>query len=215
MNHPLSKDDIRKLKKAFRMPSVQSMGSRKTTITNAFVSGIIPVVKPTVGEILEALSILNMAVDDMRCVYCGNQYTEWDHLRPLVIGRRPTGYISELANLVPACGKCNQSKGNAHWKAWMLGVAPRCPTARGVTDVAERVARLEAFERWRRPTFVDFEAIVGAADYAAYWSKLDEVITLSEVCQEIGSGLLARILAARGTWKILPPDDGKPTKPSH
>ena len=42
-----------------------------------------------------------------------------DHLRPLVKDKEPTGYISEIHNLVPSCGKCNQSKGNKEWKAWM------------------------------------------------------------------------------------------------
>jgi len=45
--------------------------------------------------------------------------TDWDHLRPLVRNRRPTGFISEIKNLVPSCGPCNQSKGAADWKAWM------------------------------------------------------------------------------------------------
>src|SRR5437773_5742088 len=89
---------------AFQMPSVQTMVSRKSSITNAFVNAIIPVVPPTVNEIEEALRILEMEPDDLRCAYCGDKASEWDHLRPLVKGRRPTGYISEIGNLVPSCG---------------------------------------------------------------------------------------------------------------
>src|SRR5262245_20280770 len=96
---------------AFRMPSVQTMKSRKSSITNAFVNAIIPTVFPTPEEIEQALVILGMAATDVRCAYCGNPMTEWDHLRPLVQKHRPTGYITEIANLVPSCGKCNQSKG--------------------------------------------------------------------------------------------------------
>jgi len=68
--------------------------------------------------------------------------TDWDHLRPLVRNRRPTGFISEIKNLVPSCGLCNQSKGAADWKAWMTGKARGSPTTRGVKDVADRVCRL-------------------------------------------------------------------------
>jgi hypothetical protein len=105
----LSPDDHRRkiLRAAFQMPSVQTMVSRKSSITNAFVSAIIPVIPPTHGEIEEALRILGMEAHDARCAFCGDKASEWDHLRPLVVERRPTGYISEIANLVPACGKCN------------------------------------------------------------------------------------------------------------
>lgn len=116
----------RKLLAAFRMPAVQTTMSRKSNITNAFVNAVVPVHVPTHEEIDEALRILEQDVDDVRCVYCGDRSSEWDHLRPLVMGRRPTGYVSEIGNLVPACGKCNQSKGNKHWREWMLSNAKLC-----------------------------------------------------------------------------------------
>ena len=104
------------------MPSVQTMVSRKSSITNAFVNTIIPTIPPTNDEIAKSLTILGMEPDDVRCAYCGDKATEWDHLRPLVAKRRPTGFISEIANLVPACGKCNQSKGGS--KVPLLGDVP-------------------------------------------------------------------------------------------
>jgi len=101
------------------MPNFQTMVSRKSSITNAFVSSLIPVIEPVDQDIVDALRILGMSPDDVRCAYCGDKSTEWDHLRPLVVNRRPTGYISEIANLVPSCGKCNQSKGNKNWLKWI------------------------------------------------------------------------------------------------
>ena len=105
---------------AFQMPAVATMVSRKSSITNAFVNTLIPQITPKHEEIQEALSILGMDVTDVRCAYCGDKMTEWDHLRPLVFKLRPTGYISEIANLVPACHRCNSSKGNSAWRKWML-----------------------------------------------------------------------------------------------
>lgn len=102
----------RQLELAFQMPSVQTMVSRKSSITNAFVNSLIPVIRPSPDEIEKALAILEIAPTDVRCAYCGDKSSEWDHLRPFVLKMRPTGYISEIANLVPSCGKCNQSKGN-------------------------------------------------------------------------------------------------------
>lgn len=183
--------------KAFWMPSVQTMVSRKSSITNAFVNAVIPTVTPTAEEIEEALTILGLDPVDLRCAYCGDTATEWDHLRPLVDKHRPTGYISEIANLVPSCGKCNQSKGNKAWRAWMLGNAPRSPNGRGVADVKARADRLEAYQRWREPTKVDFEAILGQTDWANYWKLWESMITELGKCQKIADVLKLRIVDGR------------------
>ena len=102
-----------------------SVTGRSSSITNAFIDAIIPAVDPTEEEKLEALRILQIDPKDIRCAYCGDKATEWDHLRPIITIQEPTGYITEIANLVPSCGKCNQSKGNhtggSGWRA-----APRC-----------------------------------------------------------------------------------------
>lgn len=202
MNRPLSKEDIRRLRRVFRMPAVQSMRSRKTSITNAFVSTIIPVVKPSPEDIAEALDVLGMTVDTVSCAYCGDKCNAWDHLRPLVINRRPTGYISEIGNLVPCCQPCNSSKTNAHWKDWILRTTGNSPTQRGVPDVAVRVARLESFERWRVPTRVDFESIVGSAAYADYWTEMDRVVIELERSQEMADGLRQTIADAKERWEV-------------
>lgn len=180
---------------AFQMPAVASMVSRKSSITNAFVNTLIPQIFPTLEEIEQALTILGMDITDVRCAYCGEKMTEWDHLRPLVVKQRPTGYISEIANLVPACGKCNQSKGNSSWREWMRSTTARhSPTARGKKDVAERIKRLEAYERWRPPTKIDnFEAILGTEEWAAYWRAWEKINADLRECQKVADDLRAKI----------------------
>ena len=183
----------RQLLAVFQMPSVQTMMSRKSSITNAFVNAVIPVVPPTHEEIAEALRILEQKLDDVRCTYCGDVTTEWDHFRPLVLNRRPTGYISEIANLVPACGKCNQSKGNKNWRVWMLSDAKLSPTGRKVQDVNLRIARLEAFEKWRAPVVVDFERILGKEEWERYWALCEGVIEEMRKCQLVAIELRDRV----------------------
>lgn len=184
------------LVEAFRMPSVQTMVARKSSITNAFVSAIIPVIPPTHPEIDKALAILEMKPDDVRCAYCGDVSTEWDHLRPLVIKRRPTGFISEIANLVPACGKCNQSKGNKNWRDWIISAAPRSPTGRGISGTDRRVVLLDAYEKWRSPTVVDFSSIVGEKDWEKYWVLCEELIEELHKCQVVADTIRARVIKA-------------------
>ena len=129
------------------MPKPVRITGRSSSITNSFVNGIIPVIWPTDREVDEALDILGMDQGAV-CAYCGDTATEWDHLRPLVVRQQPTGYISEIRNLVPACGKCNQSKGNKHWREWMFGSARLSPASRGVDRLEERAARLQSYEDW-------------------------------------------------------------------
>jgi hypothetical protein len=158
--------------------------SRISSITNAFVSAIVPVFMPTEKEVAGAISSLGMSPEDLRCVYCGDPSTEWDHLRPLVKGKRPTGYVSEIANLVPACGKCNQSKGANDWRGWMRGNARLCPTRRSILDIEDRIAKLEAFERWREPRKVDLELAAGPELWHKHWSNREALWEMMQVCQK-------------------------------
>ena len=169
----------------FRMPTPVKITGRSSTITNSFVNSIIPVIMPTDAEIKEALAILGMSLKAVRCAYCGDPATEWDHLRPIVRGKRPTGYVSEIANLVPACSKCNQSKSGQDWRKWIAGAAPKSPGARGVPGLAGRITRLGAYEKWRVPRHVDFEKIAGRARWKAHWENHDSLLRQMKKCQEV------------------------------
>jgi hypothetical protein len=137
-----------------------------------------------------------MTADTFQCTYCGSVASEWDHLRPLVKDKKPTGYISEIQNLVPSCGKCNQSKGNKEWRTWMLSTAKRSPKARGVKDIHERIKRLEAYERSKTPTRMDFEAIVGQEAWAQHQDNLERVQTLMRESQELAAKINAEVANA-------------------
>lgn len=192
-------DDARAklLRSAFAMPSPPTMVSRKSTITNAFVCALIPVVEPSVEEIEEALSILGMSPEDVRCAYCGERATEWDHLRPLVKNRRPTGFISEIANLVPSCPKCNQSKGNSNWLTWIQSTAAKwSPAARKTADLQQRIDRLRAYEAWRPVQALDFAEIVGQSAWEGYWRHLQTADGLLATCQDEARKLATQIAEA-------------------
>lgn len=47
------------------------------------------------------------------CAYCGVPADTLDHVKP-----RHKGGNTITPNLVPACRKCNRSKGSEEWTAW-------------------------------------------------------------------------------------------------
>jgi hypothetical protein len=171
--------------------------SRTSSITNSFVQAIIPMATGSEEESAEALAKLGMTIENLSCVYCGSPTTDWDHLRPLVQNSRPTGYISELKNLVPACGPCNQSKGAADWKAWMMGKARGSPTARGVGDVADRVARIEKFVSWGNVVPVQFKDMVPPEMWRDYWDQLSKVTNAMRAAQEKATLVRQHIMKSR------------------
>jgi hypothetical protein len=168
----------------FQMPVSMKITGRLSSITNAFVNSIIPTIQPTQKDIDEAIHILGMAANQVLCAYCGDPSSEWDHLRAIVRDRRPTGYITEIHNLVPACGKCNQSKGNKEWRTWMFGPAKLSPATRCVQDIESKAARLETYEKWGEPTKLDIPSILGASDWNKHLQNLLVIETAMRSAQE-------------------------------
>ena len=181
------------LREAFDMPTSMKITGRSSTLTNAFTSSITPQVEPSDEEIGRALQILQLDAADLRCAYCGDPCTEWDHLRPLVVDKRPTGYITEIRNLVPACGKCNQSKGNKHWKDWMMSKARRSPSTRQISNLAEKIRRLEAYEKWGNVSPVPFEAMVDTTLWSKHWDNHQKLLSMMKKSQETADELRAAI----------------------
>ena len=180
----------------FKMPKPMKITGRSSSITNAFINAIIPVVQPTEENIREALEILGMTQETFQCSYCGDTATEWDHLRPLVKDKKPTGYISEIHNLVPACGKCNQSKGNKEWKTWMQSKAALSPAARGIKDIPERIQRLEAYENWCKPTCMDFASIAGEDIWQQHWQNWERVQEIMRESQNLAEKINGKVANA-------------------
>ena len=172
-------------KDVFNMPNPVTIMGRSSSITNSFVNGIIPVIEPTDEEISNALSILEQNEDDVRCVYCGDKKTEWDHLYPLIVNKKHTGYITEIANLVPACGKCNQSKGNSNWKEWMLSNAEKSPKNRGIKDLDKRIEIIENYDRQFSKRIINLEELAGKELWEKYQRAYESIIFNMESAQSI------------------------------
>lgn len=158
------------------MASRPKITGRGTSLAHAFVHAIIPrEVDPVAQSSLYAAA----GIDERECVYCGALATDKDHLRGLVKAGRPSGHFHTTSNLVPSCGPCNQSKGAADWKRWMLSQAKGSPTRKGVVDVEERVRRLQEFEQAAGATDAmsneNLREVVGGELWDQYWQRLDDI----------------------------------------
>jgi hypothetical protein len=162
---------------------------RRSTLTGLFFTTLTPYIEPTEAQVNEALSVLGMRAGQCVCAYCGDKKSEWDHFRAVVRDRKPTGYITELANLVPACGKCNQSRGNKDWRAWMKSAARHSPASRGIADIDERMKRLEAFEQWSQPTRIDYQGLCGQEKWERHTQYMEDVLRLLEQAEQHASEL--------------------------
>jgi hypothetical protein len=177
----------------FSMPQPVKITGRSSSITNSFINSIIPVIAPSEDDVRKALEILEMSPETFQCIYCGVTCSEWDHLRPLVKGKKPTGFVSEIHNLVPSCGKCNQSKGNKEWEQWMRSTAKWSPKSRKVQDIEDRVRRLRKYEQWLPPTVIDFESIVGKDVMAEHWRNCDQVQANMKDSQKLAERINAEV----------------------
>ena len=171
------------------IPRKTKISGRKTTLTAAFANALLPRKEMGNSEKRTVLRALEIDPDNVKCAYCGDQASEWDHLRPIISGKRPTGWITEAANLVPACGKCNQSKGKKPWKDWMQGGARNSPASRNIPDLKRRIELLDRFIASFPETRVDLSPIEDTPHWKNLWKKRDEIFRLIDEADTIASAM--------------------------
>jgi hypothetical protein len=110
-----------------------------------------------------------------------------------------TTYWIYYRNRVPACGKCNQSKGKAHWHDWMMSSARLSPKSRGVVDLEDRVTRLSRYEQWRQPTNIQIEKIVDAELWKRHETNWRTVLDLLKESQKLAKEIRGAIERAQLT----------------
>jgi hypothetical protein len=191
----------------FKMPSGFTITGRSSTIRNVFVAAIVPMIRPSADEIRQVLEILELDPVHLCCSYCGDDATEWEHLRPLVKEGRPTGFPSSIRNLVPACGKYNQSKGKNDWKTWMLGTAKLCPGRRGIHDLQLRIQRLERYETWANCTPLNIQELVPADLLSQYYAMQEAILSRMRKAQALAAQISVEIRSGQEqpTGNSIPP----------
>jgi len=92
--------------------------------------------KPQMQQVIDEL-----CPQSPQCVYCGSMdLRRWDHLYPVAAGGDTV-----VGNMVPACGRCDDSKQDLPYREWVTSSARYSPKSQGVTDLDVRLARLDSY----------------------------------------------------------------------
>ena len=177
-----------------KIPPKTTITSRTSTITSQFARTIAPYLKPTPLQLNERYKQFGMDSATASCVYCGGEQTEWDHLFAIVADSKWTGYFTEINNLIPACGKCNQSRGKKSYAEWMLSNADlsvknvfikrhKLSEEQAVLEVKKRIMLIDEVVKKSPPKHlaVDHKSVLETA----YEDKRLEIIKLLYEAQKI------------------------------
>ena len=185
--------------KVLKLPTVVTINSRISSINNAFVNGIIPVLKPSPAQIKNLLDQLELSDNDVRCAYCGAPANQWDHINPIICDKAPTGYITEIDNLIPCCQMCNSSKGGKNWHEWITSDAERSPKSRHIANLAHKIKLIEQYIAQTHPHRIDMEDMVGIELWKTHWENRDKLVALMKECHKKQTEIRAKIKACNLT----------------
>jgi hypothetical protein len=171
----------------FLLPKPHGLKARTSSITNASINGVLPIEHPSDDEVNQALEFFGQRRgDSLNCVYCGDPATEWDHLRPLIEKKKPTGNYTHIKNLVPACGKCNQSKGNKDWQSWMFSRAKLSPKSRNKSNLEKRAEKIACFVEWGAELpKIDLEKLAGTKLWNEYLEAVKKISHAIEIADSL------------------------------
>ena len=183
------------MSRKYKMPSNQNLSSRSSTISNAFAISVTPCIKPDESELegyYEALGI-----KEGQCAYCvvgdGNGR---DHLKPLVKDGMPTGYITDIRNLVPCCQKCNSSKGSKSFEEWYKSddnLKRLRSLGLNQDEIEKRYTIIKEYEsKIGQP--LDYEKIVGTDKWNEYKKRRKALIEALNDNQKFCDMLLKTVL---------------------
>lgn len=185
------------MKKEYKMPSKQNLTGRSSTINNAFAIAITPYIRPENWELVGYYETLG--IKEGQCVYCLGDGNGRDHLKPLVVEGMPTGYITDIHNLVPCCSKCNSSKGSKSFKEWYKSeknIKRLKENELSDEDIDLRFKKICAFEDLI-PEPLDYEDLVGKELWDEYKERrlhlLDELRENQEFCDRLSEIVMDKI----------------------
>lgn len=176
-------------KKTFKLPTKSDLKSRISTINNAFAISITPYIPPQEFEVQAFFKELRLQAG--QCAYCLGNANAMDHIKPLVTNGLPTGYITEIKNLVPCCSACNSAKGAKDFFFWYKSDSNvERLHQNGLSDeqINERFQILSAYIQ-KVDSPLDYKSILGDELWSEYLRRKEELISLLKDNQEFCDSL--------------------------
>lgn len=144
----------------FKYPAADQIAGRTSTICRSMACTMLSREACSPKQEIEWLKFF----PEKTCAYCGKKATHLDHLHALIIDRMPTGYGTEVANLVPCCTECNQPKGNMYWEDFMRSDMCHHVGDLETTDphlaMEKRIAIITEFQKAMAPKKVDIDEAI-------------------------------------------------------
>ena len=163
------------------VPTNDTIKSRTSTVAKSLATSIIPRIDPTEDEIENVKKIFTKE-GKLCCAYCSEKATEWDHFHPLVVDSKPTGYITEINNLVPCCKNCNPSKGNKDWANWLLNDdTEKSPKGRNISYdvIMENYDRLLEYDK-KPKVKIEYDSVEGFNNYWRMYSQICDMLNQAQ-----------------------------------
>lgn len=182
------------------MPACQSLKARTSTINNAFVNSITPIIYPDDSQLADYYK--KLGIKEGECVYCGGIGNGVDHLKPLVKDCMPTGYITDIHNLVSCCQMCNSSKGAKPFREWYKSdknVKRLKDLGKDDKFIEERYKKICDYED-SIPSPIDYERIVGKEMWDEYKKRKDNLIKQMNEDHEFLEKLKKEIMDKKDEW---------------
>ena len=181
-----------------RIPGQVKINHRTSTIRGAFVKALIPSVPFSEEQLGAWAKQLNVDLNnDLICVYCGRHATVLDHFFPAVRKKLPTGFVTDLYNLVPSCSKCNESKSGSYWRDWMeRSPAPGQLLRLSPQEIEDRISTLGKFEEWIRDkiTIIPFDKLANDELYISFFKDCEDLLDTFKTYQEKADVLKQNII---------------------
>ena len=163
----------------FKYPAADQIGGRTSTICRSMACTLLTREACSPEEEQTWMTFF----PDKTCAYCGKSATHLDHLFPLIDDRKPTGYGTEAANLVPCCTDCNQPKGNSQWEEFMR--SDRCHhvgntvTSDPKQAMEARIENIRMFQATMPAQKVDIDADI-LKRWTALLTQFDQMLSLAQ-----------------------------------
>lgn len=183
----------------FKMPARTTIKGRVTTIRNSAFNGILPVEKPDKEDIafIEEKIGTDKSKSAFLCGYCGKSISsQKDHINPLIIDGKPSGYIHEISNLIPSCESCNSIKSNDTLEQFFDNPKFTCKLSE--SELIDRKRIVEEYQEYFRKKYgklvkLNFEQIVDSDLWEEYLNKTEEILELMRSTSDMYNKIKAEL----------------------